>query len=781
MENSLDIIGTAGWIWPNGANVEPNQYVEFRHVFELDMLPETALLQVSADKDYIMWINGKFVDCGQFSNWPDRKTYDILDVARYLCCGRNVLAILAYWQGASSSTYKKGDPGLIYALTAGDQRIFSGEDSVCRRSSSYFNGALEKITGQLGFSFRYDARGNDCWISPEYTCGSDWSAPSVKPCSARNVVGPRPVKKLKIGERLPAKIIAQGVFRRDSADNLTIAQQMKTDFLSTMHPLHVFGESFNCTLPSERGVTIKPELFSSDGGVYVIIDLDREESGFLELDLEAGAGTIIDIGYGEHLDDLRVRTYIGQRNFACRYICRDGRQTFTHRFIRFAGRYIQLHISGARNQTTIYYAGLRPTEYPLEMRGSFESPDGMQKRIYDTSVKTLHLCMHDHYEDCPWREQALYAMDSRNQALCGYYCFGDYEFPAASFALLGDGIGADAHLELCAPGDVRITIPTFCMAWIIELGDFYMYSADIEFIRGQISRICTMLDAYTEQMVNGLVQNPVGERYWHFYDWAPGLDGYHLNAEFAAPHNLFLILALDAGARLADACGLAKEAQKYRNIADDIRAAFDDAFWDARQCAYRTFAGQGSVEHYCELVQSLAICAGVCGADVSDLLRKRLTSENSGLVETTLSMSIYKFEALLEDHKVYGKWVFDKIARDWGYMLSKGATSFWETIVGADDFDFAGSLCHGWSGVPVYFYSAYLLGVKPVEPGFAKFSILPVQGVVDRASGSVPTPYGTIDVEWKNVDGDVDISLAYPEDIAVVDDIREREFDLTKR
>jgi hypothetical protein len=35
--------------------------------------------------------------------------------------------------------------------------------------------------------------------------------------------------------------------------------------------------------------------------------------------------------------------------------------------------------------------------------------------------------------------------------------------------------------------------------------------------------------------------------------------------------------------------------------------------------------------------------------------------------------------------------------------------------MGADDFDHAGSLCHGWSAIPIYFYYRYLLGIVPGE------------------------------------------------------------------
>jgi len=45
----------------------------------------------------------------------------------------------------------------------------------------------------------------------------------------------------------------------------------------------------------------------------------------------------------------------------------------------------------------------------------------------------------------------------------------------------------------------------------------------------------------------------------------------------------------------------------------------------------------------------------------------------------------------------------------WGKMLYAGATTFWETDLGHADFHNAGSLCHGWSAVPIYLYGKYNL------------------------------------------------------------------------
>lgn len=38
----------------------------------------------------------------------------------------------------------------------------------------------------------------------------------------------------------------------------------------------------------------------------------------------------------------------------------------------------------------------------------------------------------------------------------------------------------------------------------------------------------------------------------------------------------------------------------------------------------------------------------------------------------------------------------------------KNSTTAWETIEGGEAFENAGSLCHGWSAVPIYYYHKLL-------------------------------------------------------------------------
>ena len=55
-----------------------------------------------------------------------------------------------------------------------------------------------------------------------------------------------------------------------------------------------------------------------------------------------------------------------------------------------------------------------------------------------------------------------------------------------------------------------------------------------------------------------------------------------------------------------------------------------------------------------------------------------------------------------------------------------------------------------------------VLGVKPVSPGFAKFTVVPHPGDLQFAQGDVPTPHGTIHVSWRLVGGTPVVTVSAP-------------------
>ena len=106
---------------------------------------------------------------------------------------------------------------------------------------------------------------------------------------------------------------------------------------------------------------------------------------------------------------------------------------------------------------------------------------------------------------------------------------------------------------------------------------------------------------------------------------------------------------------------------------------------------------------YSQLGNAFAKLVGLSGKNVISAIK------GEGVILATLSMLGYVYDALLEEGDE--DFVLQDIRSKYGYMLEQGATSFWETILGEKDFDNAGSLCHGWSAMPVYYFNK-LLGDK---------------------------------------------------------------------
>ena len=80
-----------------------------------------------------------------------------------------------------------------------------------------------------------------------------------------------------------------------------------------------------------------------------------------------------------------------------------------------------------------------------------------------------------------------------------------------------------------------------------------------------------------------------------------------------------------------------------------------------------------------------------------------LVSDDSPLSPVTLSMLCFKYDALLSvDAEKYKDNILDNIRKKYKKMLDEGATTFWETEVA--NTSPAGSLCHGWSALPIYYY-----------------------------------------------------------------------------
>jgi alpha-L-rhamnosidase len=96
----------------------------------------------------------------------------------------------------------------------------------------------------------------------------------------------------------------------------------------------------------------------------------------------------------------------------------------------------------------------------------------------------------------------------------------------------------------------------------------------------------------------------------------------------------------------------------------------------------------------------------------------------------------------------------DLIRQVWGLMLPQNTPYYsgacWEYVAqtGLPGLAAGTSLAHGWAAGATPALSMYVLGGRPLTPGYKTFLVEPQPGDLGWASGRVPTPYGPVAVNW---------------------------------
>lgn len=426
-------------------------------------------------------------------------------------------------------------------------------------------------------------------------------------------------------------------------------------------------------------------------------DLGKETVGYLHFEADCDRETELTITYGEHLTDGRVARIIGDRDFSVTIKCRKGKNVFDGLFRRFAGRHIEAVGEGA----TVTSLTLIPVERATTKKVRKFDDSDFQK-IYDVSVYTLLCSMHDHYEDCPWREQALYTLDSRNQMLCGYYAFDGFAFQRQNLLLIAKGL-YDGLLTLCFPmRGGNHAIPFFSLIYPVQVAEYIRYSGDKAILAEVGDVIKTIMKTFSARVEsNGLIAS-FPYPYWNFYEWS---DGSGNDADLSRTESDPFVKRYDT--ILSSAYVLAARAcDEIFGTTTDVKATvrgIREVLFDDNRGVYPLGSADSRSSVLCN---AIAILAGAG----DEKLAEKIVSDDT-LIPVTLSMNTYFYDALLSFGDKYRDFILADIKGKYLHMLDKGATTFWETELGAADFDGAGSLCHGWSAIPVY-YLCLLSGQK---------------------------------------------------------------------
>jgi alpha-L-rhamnosidase len=497
-----------------------------------------------------------------------------------------------------------------------------------------------------------------------------------------------------------------------------------------------------------------------------LVDFGREVIGWIELDVTAQAGTQIDLLGFEGIQEGRWQ--ISQlMNNTMRYTCRAGRQTYTSN-LRRGFRYLIVAVHGAERAAepcVLHKLITRLATYPGVPRGAFRCADSRLNQIWDFSAYTLRMCSEDTFTDCPTYEQTFWVGDARNEALVHHVVHGDARLVSRNWRLVADSLQRGPIIASQVPSAWEDQpIPNWSWLWAMGCAEHYLYTGDMQFARDIYPALARQAE-FVEHSRNaaGLFEMKGA---WHLLEWS-NIDDQ--NANYVVAHeNCFAIVALRDTAKIAKVVGNTGDAMRWTQLADEMSEAVNRVFWSGEKQAYVDSVHDDGVlsSVVSQPTNVSALYAGVAGGPRAAAITPYVIHEREGWGRAGSPFMLFFNCEVLARQGRFAELM--ELTRDrWGDMLDKGATTTWETFSNyLPGGTWTRSWCHAWSAAPAYFLSAYVLGIRPLEPGYKRALIDPQLCDLAWVQGAVPTPQGEISVLAEQREGGLALSVTLPAGVA---------------
>ncbi len=752
---------SAKWIWPERSYDMRNTYAQFRKDFRLAHVPPRAPFYITADQNYMLYVNGRYVGRGPARGYQVTWAYDEYDLAAHLVKGHNWISIRAYNGGISNFQYQyQWHAGLLCAARWGRFQLVS-DASWPSRVSAAVKPDVVRVSRQMNLQEHVDARLDDQdWIRSARR-PRDWPQTSaarpfgVMPWHSLEPRGlPNLAERMLIYQRTCTAAegrCADGYQDTPNATDLLRHEWPKTRWHKAL-PGEITHDAFAFTLPAA----------GADRYAAVSVDLGQLSVGTLIVEADGAAGgEILDLFFCEALEPggqpALVLQHVSQVSMSSRLRLRRGRTRFEF-FHMMGHRYVTAIARDTRRPLRLRLS-LRETIYPHAIKGRFECGDDVLNDIHRISVRTQQICSLDAYVDTPWREQAQWWGDARVQARNTFYISGDTR-------LLVRGIRCLARQEVPngltyghAPTNSHGSIlPDFSLIWALTLWDYYWQTGDASLVRQQWPRVERLLGYFTGEGRgrHGLLR--YDERYWLFLDWT---DIHKQGTPTLL--NLWYVLTLEKLAALAGAAGMPNQRRHLIELWNEQKRRVLAKLWDCRKGLFRdglTLEGR-PVAAWSIHNQTLAILCGLKRECWPQMVRKRLLPYLQGRKVPGAKPSAYWVTYVYDvmEQLGYAREVVQHIRTAYAPMIPYGGT--WET------FDFPvgfGSTSHAWSAHPIYHLAGAVGGVFQADVAWRRIVFAPVLDLpqTDRATVVIPTPRGLVRAAWRRRDSTADVQLSLP-------------------
>jgi hypothetical protein len=395
--------------------------------------------------------------------------------------------------------------------------------------------------------------------------------------------------------------------------------------------------------------------------------------------------------------------------------------------------------------------------YDNNKSGSFKCNDSLLNNIWKVAAYTMDLTTREFFVDGIKRDRWTWSGDAIQSYLMNYYLRFDSDCVRRTIRQLRGKDPVTAHIN---------TIMDYTFYWFKSVYDFYVYTADINFVREIYPRMQTMMD-YVLGRTNGEGMAEGKHDDWIFVDW---VDFPMHKRGTLCFEQILLCKSLETMKMCATVLRdnpLAEppqgsittdeynaDAEKYGKLEEALRLKLKPTFWNEEQQAFMHAIEDGEMNaQITKFPNMFAIIYDYLSDDDKHKVMQSAMLNPDVPAITTPYMRFYELEALCQMGMQTE--VLKEMRDYWGGMLQEGATSFWEKYnpeeSGTQHLTMYGrpygkSLCHAWGASPIYLLGKYYLGVQPTKAGYEEYTICPVLGDLEWMAGKVPTPHGPISI-----------------------------------
>lgn len=780
----------SAWIWsaeathavPASGEGSPSHYQvrRFRRTFDAPKAGARLVVHVTGDSRYLFYCNGRLVQRGPAKGDVNHHFYETCDLTALLRPGRNVLAALVLdMSRVAHRPHHLGAPCSVmtYAggfLLEGDLRGADGKDETGERLDTglpgwrvtvdrahRFQNEGTRFEGYLGyFEHRVDRELPEGWTEADYD-DAEWAEATTlyqaeRYENRRDPTGPyglvpRIIPSLEEGE-------AQG-----------FAEAFQPGGASPEGDWSAVREGrVSLTVPA--GETRR-----------VILDVGELTTGYPRVTIKGGAGGVVRLTYAEALRlpwETPGAKLLGRKqplaNLASHFADENTGWTFDRRgqisgwsdiwepaaragaqvyepWHWRAFRFIGVEVTAGEQPLTLEGVEFRFSAYPYAEDASFACDDPALERIFRAGVRTMRLCSHETFEDCPHYEQMQYAGDTMITSKLGMLTSGDPRLTRQAVLHFDWSRLSEGLTQARYPSRLVQNIPSWSLHWITCVRDLVMCAGDLDTAREVWHGIGSVLAWFRRHTdADGL---PEKLPFWNITDWCPWWPRGVVPGADAGPVAIIsaqYITALDEAAEIAGWLGETDESASLKAEADRLRPILHARFWSETEGLYFDRPGGPEVSQY---GNAWAVACGAASAEAKVRLMERFPTD-----EKLAPGSFFCWHIAFRALRACGK--YDRMPEflgPWHESIAAGLDTF------VEENSYWRSLCHAWSAHPVIELLQGVLGVTPEAPGFARIRVQPNRCGLSRASGSVCTPRGPVNVTWRVEGGSLHVEGSGPD------------------